>query len=227
MISPSTADLLTYWDFEQDPSKFPPVWDQSQNGNHLTPNGFVVDVPGLTTGRVGRGLLLNGSNQSLSLSSNYAKISHLSSAFAAFFWYKPITLSDGASIISNNEWSVTMLEIGTDMFFRITIDGKALLVDSVPLIPGEWYFILLGYNGESIFASVNLNAVTERRSGISQVFGTFLVGGNGSHGVFDEFGIYRRDLTDDEWLAIYNRGAGLDFSEYGKATCSKAITCCK
>lgn len=227
MISPSTADLVAYWALEADPVLFPPIWDQSGNGNHLTPSNFIVDVPGLTTGRIGKGLLFDGVNQRLSLPAGSQTVGHQGNPFTAFFWYKPVTLADGANIVSlGNEWLVSTLEVAPDIFFTFTIDGKALTVSSVPLIAGQWYFVLLGFTGESIFASVNLNGVSFARSSINSSNGSFIIGGNWSNGVYDEFAIFRRSLTDQEMHAIYNGRNGLGFSEYDVLPCSKKIVCC-
>lgn len=226
-------DLVLHLNFQQNPFLFPPLWDQSLNENHFRPNNFTVDSQGITTGKLGDALLFNGGNQSLTLIKSYTRISHEGNSFTVGFWIKFVSFSDGASIVVGPEWSVTLLEISPDFFLTATIDSKGMTVN-VPLVLGRWYYVVFGYEAEGggrIFAGLNPGepdavGVHNLHTMSGALNGSFVIGGNGSYMVLDEFSIWRRNLSDVELYTLYNKGNGLAFLEWDKVRVCKEIKCC-
>lgn len=214
-------DIATYWGFEHSPQLYPQVFDQTFNGNDLSPNNFVVGGTGVVPARVGNGIETDGS-QGFGLVPSYSGLSHQGSDFTVFMWFKPSSLVFTATLVAGNEWSVVL-----DTVFKVTIDGKELVLPTA-LEVNQWYFIAFGWNSGPpgfLWATVNLaDGVQEPRSAITQSLGSFIMGNN-TLGVFDDTAIFRRSLSDEELSQIYNDGDGLPFSEWEEAECG-AIECC-
>lgn len=222
-------DLLMYHNFEQDPRLFL-IWDQSFNNNHLKGVNFdPVPTPptSLVDGKVGKAISFNGSNQSASVASG---VNFLGQPFTFSFWYKPLTLTDGGSILTMTALGgVSTVDDGSGNFsFRVTLAGKTVS-PAVVLVLNQWHHIVFGYiPDERIFAGVNMDEGQHADWTIAPTFGSsFTVGGSGSHGVYDELAVWTRAVDGMELLAIYNRGKGLAFSEWDKVRACKTMKCCQ
>lgn len=227
-------DLLAYYNFEQDPRLFP-IHDQSGNGNHLTGVNFnPVPTPttSLVEGKLGKAISFNGSNQSATVASG---VNFLGQPFTFAFWYKPLSFSDGGSILTMTALGgVSTVDDGSGNFsFRVTLAGKTIS-PAVVLVLNQWYFLVFGYvpitegRGRShIFCGLDMFEGQKAIWELNPTFGSsFTVGGGGSHGVYDELAVWTRAVDAEELTAIYNDGDGLDFSEWDAVRTCKEIKCC-
>lgn len=220
-------NLAAYWSMSQNPILFP-VHDQSGNGNHLT--GF--NGPSLTTGKLGQAIEFNGVNQYLAIESN-SGFSHQGNDFTAFVWFKPLTLVDGAVVATSTEWGIGVKLSGGNFYVNGAIEDEDMTVTDVPLEVGNWYFIVLGYNSSDgyVWASVNAsprvqelqNGLTPSPSGFSMAGSAFI---GWAHCVIDDSAMFRRLLSADEILAIYNKGKGLPFEDWDAPDNCRKINCC-
>lgn len=226
-------DLAAYWNFEQDPDLGFSIWDQTHNGNHLiTFSTIHASQPSLAPGKIGNGIqCIDGAK--LKLASN-AGISHQGGPFTVSLWVQPKVLTTSLPILGDTEgeWLVQMEATGADHYLRVRIepDGRDATINftGVPLVAGEWYYVCFGwYDNNGSFAWASINVQPRMRTALTGPLITTLnpplFQGDS---VFDEIGIWRRTLTDQEIRAIYNHGDGLPFDDYDPLHPCREITCC-
>ena len=113
--------------------------------------------------------------------------------------------------------------------FRIHYNGIATvystLTSSVPIVVGEWYFVVFWYDPATVesYIQVNNGAVESQsasppmvNAGVSFFVGVRTIESGSStygnfEGVIDELGFWNRLLTADERTALYNNGNGLAY----------------
>lgn len=226
-------DLLAYYNFEQDPRLFL-IWDQSGNGNHLTPEGS----PPTTTGKIGLGVSFNGLDQRLFKSTSNS-ISHAGGSFTATGWFKPASLIPltTPALFGNSEWRVFLVQNGPNYHFEFVGLDESLMITSVLVEVDQWYFLAMGYDAITgvSWASVNLyngKTTPQDTAPVPVPNDPFVIGTSPSssywaHGVVDECAIWiGRSLSDAELALIYNDGDGLAFTEWDKVKVCKEIKCC-
>lgn len=222
-------DLRVYLNFEQDPVIFPPIWDQTGNGNHLNPSSGAV----LAEGKIGNAVNVAGTSR-LFFSSNTG-ISYQNGAFTVAFWFKPAVLATPLIIAgdSDGEWIVQMELSGSGYYYlrcRISPDDFDAVCDvtDVPMVIGEWYFVTLGWyddNGSYAWASVNLSPRV-RTAAVGPLVPSTTPPVFRNQNTFDEAAIWRRFVSVSELQEIYNDGEGLPFEEWDLVSPCRKITCC-
>lgn len=225
--------LVAYWNMAQNPALFK-VWDQSGNGNHLT--GF--NSPVLVDGKLGKAIQFNGTNQFLSIASN-SGFSHQGGEFSAFIWFKLLSLANQQLITTTTEWGVGTVLSGGNYYVSIAVEDETLVITDVPLEVDKWYFLACGWygvehaatRGTYAWGSLNLSPrVRELQSALTPAPEVFSVAGTAAigwtHVVIDDITIFRRFVTAEETRALYNKGKGLPFEEWGTVTPCRTIDCC-
>lgn len=226
--------LVGYWNMAQDPGLFP-VHDRVFP--HRTPligvNFDVDENPPtrLVTGLLDKAIWLHG-NRTLNAQSN-TYLSHQASQFTVGLWWQPRNLVAPSTIFGNGdgEWLATVQTSGGNYYVRLTISEQDLLVSDVPLVVGQFYFITFGWNGTSVWASVNLSArVTVDLAALlpAQPNKPILFNGDGASAYFDDTMIWRRSVSASELDAIYNDGDGLPFNQWDATPkpCRAITACC-
>jgi hypothetical protein len=230
-------NLVAFWNMGQDPALYP-IHDRSHNQNHLTGVNFSPDLtpPGsLVDGKLGKAIEFDGISQYLTIASN-AGFSHQGNPFTVLVWFKPVALAHQKIIATTTEWGIQTVLSGGNFYINVAIEDEEVTVTDVPLVVGEWYFIVLGYKddptpGPFIWASVNLSArVTELQNGLTPSPGPFSMGGSAASGwisgVIDDTAFFRRELSATEIMQVYNGGDGLAFEQWDKVKPCRSITCC-
>jgi hypothetical protein len=226
-----TTNLVSYFDMEQNPA-LGQMWDRV-GGNHLTVVGSPTSVDGVAGGQ---GLQCLGTSQGAKLTVA-AGLSHLNQPFTLALWYKPTlldTLNHGLNIQTCIEYGISVTSADGNYYITASIEDEDLTADTLPLVVGEKYFIVIGWDGTKVFLIVNLAHTDEDlQTGLTPAITTWTIGNNGISAVqkldamVDEVGFWRgRVLTYAELAYLYNNGNGRTFDELAPARDCARDTCC-
>lgn len=231
-------NLIAYWNMEQNPALFK-VWDQSGNGNHLKGNNPLSSEGGVASGTLVPGIIGNGillDDPSEYLEGGATSVHHTGTDYSVVIRFKAASLGNNVGILGSQNWSLRLLDSGSNSYVNLRIAGGNLLHTDVPIIVNEWYMAAFGWHdhptfGQFSWLTVNLSdrqrlARTAWTDNPSSFAIGAISGGFPFVGVVDEAGIWRRRLDDSEIRALYNKGDGLPFEDYDTVTPCREITCC-
>jgi hypothetical protein len=229
-----TLNLVAYFDMAQNPD-MGQMWDRV-GGNHLNVIGSPTLVDGVAGGQ---GLQCLGTSQGLYRSSAPG-LSHLAEPFTFAIWYTPTAPLDGSGqtrIIDCSEYAIILFLSPFDgkIYFAHELENNDTVVaDTLPVVVGQRYLVIIGFDG--LHAFINVNLVHSKESvpaGITPSITDFDIGNNGIaalphlDGIVDEAAFWRgRVLTYSEIAYLYNNGGGRSYDELNPQACDREIECC-
>ena len=210
--------------------------DATGNGNDLTDNNTV----GFTAGVIGNAASTDGTNWLLASET----LLDDAAAFSVSVWVQKIAGVDIAKPIfsgygNQGKFGIIIYDTGdgnganihalyqigadgaTDRWFFASNDPLTILNNIAPLVDGNWYHVVLTYDGTTVSLYINGQLVaTNPASGTlnpfrgDQSLGIFFGSANDNLAVptnVDETGLWERALSSDEIVALYNTGNGLAY----------------
>ena len=183
------------------------VTDLSGNGNNGTNNGATTGATGIING----GFSLDGVNDTIDTNFSYTS----TNAVSTNIWIKTTqnnTTISGISILRGGSPDGINLLNGK-VWARIR--GGTAFVDSVSIDDNNFHMLTLTFDGsickfyrDGVFISnVTAGAVLSTEN---ILIGARFVGSAFVAGVFDEFGVWFRELSVSEISNLYNSGAGFN-----------------
>jgi len=209
-------DTVAYWNFEQGSGNFTDVYNGRFNTTHRIEGDNRTGWFGLgfnTTRADWAGFyghkIVNSTNWTIS------------------FWYMYDDTDNACGsgqcrIINFKNGSAIDLRapFNPDGRFRFgTFDGDQQAFGEIANSSGQWSFVVVAYNGSTIFPYHNGAAQTSRAITVTDANSLNVImsdsgnagGQNGAFGMIDELGVWNRTLNDSEVWDLYNWGAGLEF----------------
>jgi len=225
------SNLLSYWDLTP-----------ASSYNDLTNNGSNLTLINSPSGDNTNGVLLNGTNQYLSVASN-SYLQFTSSDFTIAGWINPTSLAANGSynfiVCQDNigvgrNWGVIYDPTTADTKLNFQIfnsSGSAFSVKSnfQPTI-NNWYFLVATHSTSAkkitfivfegstttpVYAGVVTYTGTLATNSLLTTFGCVLISGSPNfyfNGRLKQWGIWSRTLTGSDILQLHNSGNGLFFS---------------
>jgi Concanavalin A-like lectin/glucanases superfamily/Chitobiase/beta-hexosaminidase C-terminal domain/Family of unknown function (DUF6298) len=205
------ADLVAYWKFDEGSGTT--TADASGNGN----SGTLVNGPVWSAGRVGKALLFDGIDDSVTVADSNSL--DLSSSFTLSAWVNPAsTFNDFRSILVKNYSYYLYASVtgycgdGTPLGGFSGATAQTVCQPS-PLPTNTWTHLAVTYNGSTLtFYRDGVPVTTSSVAGtFSPTTGILQIGGSqfGEYfkGLIDEVRIYNRALNDTEIQTAYLEAA--------------------
>lgn len=208
--------LIAYWKFDE--AKGNVISDYSGNNNQ----GMSVNDPSWTQGKIGGGLNLDGQNDYVEapITINWPQLT-------VTVWFKPLDLTGAGGMgnpriicnshtdIDNKGFQLRFDRGGANGFVDVG-NGKdhARVRWERQLEIGKWYFYALTYDGSQLRAYLNgsLLGSTSFTGNIAASQWPVNIGRNPVYngdyftGIVDEVRIYKRSLSPQEIMTLYNLG---------------------
>ena len=188
-----------YWKFEEGVGTT--AYDSSGNGN----NGTLINSPTWTTGKIGKGLSLNGTNSYV----NIPSLTWTPTQFTVGFWLKPKTCTSyNQALLAGSGWgqfafhttNACEVYVGTDVTNRFTPTN--LPANTVTL--NQWqYFVFTFDNNAGKFYKNGILLASKTGMSNPTTWGGFSIGSNASNtinGSIDEVRIYNYARTQKQIL---------------------------
>lgn len=219
------------------------VWELNSNGNdsHSTNNLTGVNTPGYVSGKFSQNAarLASASSQAFTIADN-AALSMDDETFSIAFWTR-ITASSGEQrFISkydynseNREYSFALNQGSSNRIsFMVSADGTGVSAlqnaDSygAPSVDGSTWVWVYGYHEQGVGIGISVNNgtidTTVHTGGVHQGTSPFDIGRMYDIRYIDadiqQVAVWRKLLTSDDRIAIYNGGTGLAFSAWDAAS---------
>jgi hypothetical protein len=201
----TTNGLVAVWHFDEGSGSA--AYDCSGNANDGAINGATW-----TTGKIGKALQFDGSN-------DYVSVSHSASLMPS-----AITVSVWIKLNDNGRWMVVDKgtnhpgtyymygDAGTQVIWTIKDGTNRYDLSYSNLVIGNWYHLVGTFDGSIQKLYVNGDEKGSRTASFGSNTQNLWIGkyqGGGSYdfnGIIDEVRIYNRALSADEVLALYNAG---------------------
>lgn len=227
-----TTNLVAYLDMAQNPD-LGQMWDRV-GVNHFD----VVGTPTLVDGVAGgQALQCLGTTEGLWRASAPG-MSHLAQPFTFALWYTPVALDLAAQtrIANCSEYAIILFQDtdGTYYLAHELENNDLVVANTLPVVIGQRYFVVIGFDGLHAFITVNLvHSNSSVPAGITPSITGFNFGNNGIQalpridGSIDEVALWRgRVLTYEEIAFLYNDGNGRTFEELSPIAACPSVPCC-
>lgn len=216
-----TLDLKAYWELGEASG----TRNDSKGSNHLTDNNTVTQ----NTGKVGNAAEFVAANSEYLDIADNADLGYSGdfSVAAWFYWSgsTPRTIaSKGNDTFANNEWRM-YVNFAASNNLAATLyrsgGGSTIAGVATALSTNTWYLGILTYNATSRVFTISLNAGTrvsatalaDAPARKSQPFSIGRFGSNYFGGRIDQMGFWKRQITTDEEIWLYNSGNGRTYAE--------------
>lgn len=213
-------DLVSFWEFEDSPG----LLVDAHGSNTLTNNNGVVNA----AGKVGEGMVAVNSTDSYLSCADNADLNTSGTDFSVAFW------ANGASggkwvgkadSFANAEWSIT-LAFTTETVIRFQVgDAGGFGAETVDVIPsggystGVWYFVVATVSESTGAMTLSVNAGTRgtntKSATIKNGADPLTIGhveGFAADVTIDQFGFWKKVLSEAEEDQLYSAGDGLAYS---------------
>jgi prepilin-type N-terminal cleavage/methylation domain-containing protein len=213
------SGLVGYWNFDEGTGTI--AYDLSGYGNNGTLNNFnFTTTSGWTTGKIGKALIFDGSNDWVRVSNSPSL--DINKNISVFAWVNRSRIVDWERILGKFYWSgyetgSWQLDLGQGYLRCIfNINGiwrSANAPAGTNNATGTWYFVGCVYDGSVIYNYINgeLKATFMASGNIPTTTYPLAIGAtsNGTaiqnviQGIIDEVRIYNRALSDSEIKYLY------------------------
>jgi prepilin-type N-terminal cleavage/methylation domain-containing protein len=213
------SGLVGYWSFDEGTGTI--AYDLSGYGNNGTLNNFNFnETSGWTTGKIGKALIFDGSDDWVRVSSSPSL--DINKNISVFAWVNRSRIVDWERVLGKFYWSgyetgSWELDLGQGYLrCNFNINGiwrSANAPAGTNNATGTWYFVGCVYDGSGIYNYVNgeLKATSIASGNITTTTYPLAIGvtSNGTaiqnviQGIIDEIRIYNRALSDSEIKYLY------------------------
>jgi prepilin-type N-terminal cleavage/methylation domain-containing protein len=213
------SGLVGYWSFDEGTGTI--AYDLSGYGNNGTLNNFnFTATSGWTTGKIGKALIFDGSNDWVRVSSSTSL--DINKNISVFAWVNRSRIVDWERVVGKFYWSggntgSWELDLGQGyLVCRFNINGIWVYANApagTNNATGTWYFVGCVYDGSRLYNYVNgeLKATSMASGNITTTTYPLAIGTtsdgasiqNVIQGIIDEVRIYNRALSDSEIKALY------------------------
>jgi prepilin-type N-terminal cleavage/methylation domain-containing protein len=213
------SGLVGYWNFDEGTGTI--AYDLSGYGNNGTLNNFnFTAISGWTTGKIGKALIFDGSDDWVRVSSSTSL--DINKNISVFAWVNRSRIVDWERILGRYYWSggntgSWELDLGQGYLRCIFNINGIWRYANAPAgtnnATGTWYFVGCVYDGSRLYNYVNgeLKATSMASGNITTTTYPLAIGttSNGTsiqnviQGIIDEVRIYNRALSDSEIKALY------------------------
>jgi hypothetical protein len=213
------SGLVGYWNFDEGTGTI--AYDLSGYGNNSTLNNFNFnETSGWTTGKIGKALIFDGSDDWVRVSSSTSL--DINKNISVFAWVNRSRIVDWERILGKFYWlgyetGSWELDLGQGYLrCNFNINGTWVSANApagTNNATGTWYFVGCVYDGSRLYNYVNgeLKSTFMASGDITTTTYPLAIGAtsNGTaiqnviQGIIDEIRIYNRALSDSEIKALY------------------------
>lgn len=207
MKIPSSTGLVGYWSFNDGAGT--KAGDSSGNGLTGTLNGAAGanNLPQWITGKLGKALSFDGTDDSVSISDNPLMDGN---SFTFSAWVYSNSIGTEQLVFSNDNGSIGWhLEVYNSRVIMQIYPGGTWTYSTNPLTSNTWYHIAVTYNSGSVTYYLNgaQNGTASYSytvpTGLTKYIGLFFSGAYPWNGKIDDVRFYNRALSATEIKSIY------------------------